>query len=79
VGKSNRNYSKFQRQTGYCGNAAIATRLFKDIFRDFKAFLKISILFEDISEKLKLFKNIYSGIEALLKLCKAFVKNSRLF
>jgi hypothetical protein len=28
---------------------------FKEIFREFEAFLKISILFEDISEKLRLF------------------------
>jgi hypothetical protein len=49
-----------QGWTGHCGNAAIAASFFenarlfknawhfKDIFREFEAFLKISILFEDI-------------------------------
>jgi hypothetical protein len=37
-------------RTGHCGNAAIATRLF---FREFGAFLKVSILFEDISRKIE--------------------------
>jgi hypothetical protein len=47
---------------------------FKDIFREFEAFLKISILFEDIFREIKailkvarLFKYIFSGIEASLK------------
>jgi hypothetical protein len=51
---------------GKCGkgNAEIASRLFfkecvafKDIFREFEAFLKISILFEDIYREIEAFFN----------------------
>jgi hypothetical protein len=40
-------------------------RHFKDIFRDLEAFLKIMIIFEDISEKLKL-------VTINVKDCEAF-------
>jgi hypothetical protein len=37
-------------------------------------FLRIRVILKIFSEKLRLFKNIYSGIEAFLRLCEAFQK-----
>jgi hypothetical protein len=49
-----------QGRTGHCSNAANAVGLFlknalhfKDIFREFEAFLNISILFEDIFREIE--------------------------
>jgi hypothetical protein len=48
--------TKSQGRTGYLEPFFKNTGHFKDIFREFEAFLKISILFEDI----------FRGIEAFL-------------
>jgi hypothetical protein len=52
----------YQGRTGHCGNVAITARLFfenawhfKDIFREFEAFLRISIPFEDIFREIEVF------------------------
>jgi hypothetical protein len=52
----------YQGRTGHCGKAEITVRLFfenawhfKDIFREFEDFLKISIVFEDIFRKIEAF------------------------
>jgi hypothetical protein len=62
-------------------------KLFRDIFREIEAFIKIMRFFEDIFREmealirnLRLFEDIFKRIEAFfLKWCKAFSKNSRLF
>jgi hypothetical protein len=48
------------------------TRLFEDIFREMEAS-------EDFTNITRHFKDIFNGIEAFLKCCEAFSKNSRLF
>jgi hypothetical protein len=39
-----------------------------------EAFIKFKGFLKTFSEKVRLFKNIFSGIEAFLKLCEAFQK-----
>jgi hypothetical protein len=43
-----------QERTGHCGYAAFAG-LFKYIYREIEAFLKISILFKDIQREIEAF------------------------
>jgi hypothetical protein len=54
-------------------------RHLKDIFRDFEAFLKIMIIFEDISEKLKLFTINVRDLKELRGFLNTFLVELRLF
>jgi hypothetical protein len=78
----------YQRQTGHCGNAAIATRLyflrkrglflknawkFKDIFSRFEAFLNLFEVFSKISI---LFEGIFKELEAFYFLFTIVMMNS---